>query len=268
MEPVIISIEGNIGIGKTTLCKKLKEHNFTVCEEPIKNWLETCDKNGKNILDYFYEDIKKYGFMFQCNAFLTKALKLIETIKSVGNKNNLIFVERCVFTDYKCFARNLYKTGEMEEIEWKVYKKFFKYIISKTPPKCPLPNGYIYLRSENNKILIDRIAKRGRESEKSIPVSYLDSLNVFHDKWLNKKDKNILIIDCSEEETDEYWNDIIEKIVNWTNNLEIKEKYNIERKTEKKLWDIYIIIGFIIFGWFLYLISKTSENFSEDTISL
>ena len=75
---MIISIEGNIGSGKTTLTKLLKDKTdkYIIVGEPIEEWLRIRDENDKNILDKFYNNQKEYSFQFQIMAYITK-LKLL-----------------------------------------------------------------------------------------------------------------------------------------------------------------------------------------------
>jgi deoxyadenosine/deoxycytidine kinase len=66
----IISIEGNIGSGKSTLIKKLRElpefqNGFTFLPEPVDEWNTIKDSDGITILEKYYSDQKKYAFSFQ-----------------------------------------------------------------------------------------------------------------------------------------------------------------------------------------------------------
>ena len=78
-----ITIEGNIGAGKSTLVRILKDNlkidsikNIGFIQEPVDEWLEMTDKNGKNILDKFYENQKLWAYKFQMNAFITRLQRL------------------------------------------------------------------------------------------------------------------------------------------------------------------------------------------------
>ena len=81
-----ISIEGNIGAGKSTLVdilKKIlgKELESVFLQEPVDTWLNTVNEEGKNILDLFYNNQERWSYSFQMNAFITR-LKLIEKTMS------------------------------------------------------------------------------------------------------------------------------------------------------------------------------------------
>ena len=68
MAHCMIYIEGNIGAGKSTFLELFKEYlvqnlpDSSVLPEPVKAWENMQDSNGKNILQHYYEDQKKYGF--------------------------------------------------------------------------------------------------------------------------------------------------------------------------------------------------------------
>ena len=67
--PVIIFIEGNIAVGKSTFLKrvsqikKIHDHEVTIqcIFEPLNMWQKLVDSDGKNILDRFYQDMNKYA---------------------------------------------------------------------------------------------------------------------------------------------------------------------------------------------------------------
>ena len=64
-----ISLLGNIGCGKSSILKKLKHHkSLTVGDEPMEIW-ENC--NGENLLKMYYDDPKKWAFLFQTKVLLT-----------------------------------------------------------------------------------------------------------------------------------------------------------------------------------------------------
>ena len=82
---MFIYIEGNIGAGKTTFVEALELYlrdkeigNAFIKREPVDQWLNTKDSTGKNLLEYFYEDTKKYGFAFQMNAFISRSNDILE----------------------------------------------------------------------------------------------------------------------------------------------------------------------------------------------
>jgi len=188
----VISLEGNIGAGKSTLLELLKKHyrdEFDFLEEPVKEWEELKD-NNKNLIEHFYADTKRWSYTFQLIALRTR----IQGLENSFNRNNnkeYIFMERSSLTDRHCFAYNLYKSGSMNEIEWKDYKQSFSWLVSSFNA-CP--DYIIYLKTEP--VVCDkRIKSRNRDGESNISLSYLENLHNSHEDWLNTTDIPVLKLD-------------------------------------------------------------------------
>ena len=77
---LLISIEGNIGAGKSTIINQLIKENLDpqiiILQEPVDMW-ESVKHEGETMLQKFYNDQDKYAFAFQIMAFTTR-LKLIK----------------------------------------------------------------------------------------------------------------------------------------------------------------------------------------------
>lgn len=195
-------IEGNIGAGKSTfitLFQKYLENdeNSHLLLEPVESWLNTKDSNGKHILQHYYEDQKKYGFTFQMNAFISRVHE-IEEMKKLNKKNN--FVERSVYTDRNVFTQLNVDNGNIDEIQHKVYEQWFSVFSEKFDLR---PQGYIYLKT-SPEICEERIKKRDRSGESSIPLEYLTKLDILHTNWLKRENENgipVLEIDVTEDYT-------------------------------------------------------------------
>ena len=102
---MLISIEGNIGTGKTTLMryiKKLYNDNCKVVfiEEPVDLWLQLKSSDGENILEKFYKDKTRWSYSFQMHAFITRAQEIMKQ-----DQNKVIIIERSVLTDRNVFAK-------------------------------------------------------------------------------------------------------------------------------------------------------------------
>ena len=194
-------IEGNIGAGKSTFIQLFEEyikHNLPdscLLLEPVKAWLNTKDSTGKNILEYYYEDQEKYGFTFQMNAFISRVSE-IDEMQKLGKKYN--FVERSVFTDKNVFTQLNFKNGNIDEIQLKVYNLWYETFKEKFNIN---PTAYIYLKT-SPEICSQRIKKRDRTGENSIPIEYLEQLHNLHNSWLEEEHRKgipILEIDVSGE---------------------------------------------------------------------
>lgn len=195
-------IEANIGAGKTTIIEKLEKlENVEIVPEPVNVWLNIKDDNGINLLQHFYEDMKKNAYMFQSMVFKTR----MEAIDKEQLKP-LRFIERSVWTDRYIFGKMCIEDKMMSPIEIECYKYWYKWLENRFPIT---PNGIIYIRCSPKKCL-ERINGRGRNEESSIPLEYLEKLHKLHDDWLLNWTKTpILIID---NEEDNNWDEVIKKI--------------------------------------------------------
>ena len=72
-KPLIVSIEGNIGSGKSTFINKLekyiqennKEKNIFFLSEPVDEWLNIKDENDEHILSKFYNNQENILLLFK-----------------------------------------------------------------------------------------------------------------------------------------------------------------------------------------------------------
>jgi deoxyadenosine/deoxycytidine kinase len=209
----IISIEGNIGSGKSTLIKKLKEHHefknyrITFLPEPVDEWNEITDSAGITILEKYYSDQKRYAFSFQMMAYISR-LKQLQQSVATASENSVIITERCLYTDRNIFAKMLYDSGMIEDIEYSIYLKWFDYFIDKSQII-----NFIYVRSDPD-VCSDRIVLRNRKGE-TISILYLSNCHNYHENWLNNE-KNVLVLDGNKNYSSEIpieWIESIKKII-------------------------------------------------------
>jgi deoxyadenosine/deoxycytidine kinase len=177
----IISVEGNIGSGKSTLLENLREKyknnkNIIFLKEPVDEWENIKDKNGSTMLEKFYSDQKRYSFSFQMLAFISRLVLLKKTIKE--NPDVIIISERSLITDKMVFAKMLYDSNNIEDVEYQIYLKWFDCFCNDYPI-----NKIIYIKSTPD-TCNNRINERGRLGESEIPLSYLKSCNDYHDDMI------------------------------------------------------------------------------------
>ena len=192
MNPIIISIEGNIGAGKSTMINHIKNLHpeWNIIDEPVDSWLGMKDENGKSLLECFYENKKRWSYTFQNCAFITRYTSLMNAVKdwkenpNTKYKSNVFITERCLLTDRYVFAEMLHENGDLNELEWILYTKWFDTFSS----MCNI-NGIVYITTEYN-TCSDRIKWRSRKGESDIPINYLESLEIQHDKWIHNLVEN------------------------------------------------------------------------------
>ena len=215
-----ISIEGNIGVGKSTFTNLMKKYfdNSTIVSEPVDMWLNFKNEQDENILGMFYKDTKRWAYTFQNLAYITRMMKIEDAIR---NSSGLVFLDRSLGTDKNVFEKMLYDDGLLNKIEHDMYNLWYefyhKYVNTNTD------QIYIYLKC-NPLTAYERIKKRGREEEKNITLEYLEKLHLYHEDWLNNlnlDNNDVIIIDCDKEfELDiEYQLDIVKIINNKLNKI-------------------------------------------------
>lgn len=204
---IIISIEGNIGAGKSTLIKQIQndfEKKVVFIQEPIDEWNTIQTHKKKTILECFYENQEKYAFSFQMMAYISRISTLQKAIEE--NPDSILIVERSVYTDKYVFAKMLYDNQQINEIEYQIYLKWYDFFLRK------LPSIYtIYLRT-NPIICLERIKTRNREGEDNISISYLEDCHKYHEEWIysNIDVTNTVIINANSNREKEDYSDIIE----------------------------------------------------------
>lgn len=182
MKTTIISIEGNIGSGKSTLFEKLKIHfannkNIIFVREPVDIWESIQDENGTTILEKFYQDQIKYSFSFQIMAYISRINLLKETIKE--HPGVTIITERSLYTDKMVFAKMLYDTHKIEYINYQIYLNLFD-----TFKNDFNVDNIIYIKTDPD-VCYNRILKRARNGEKNISLDYLQLCNTYHNNMVD-----------------------------------------------------------------------------------
>jgi deoxyadenosine/deoxycytidine kinase len=185
----IVSIEGNIGSGKSTLMNALKQHYkndpyVLFLKEPVDEWAKIKDETGVTILEKFYENQEKYAFSFQMMAYISRLNELRKLLKSLdpsSEKKYTIISERSLYTDKMIFAKMLYDSGKMEYINYQIYLNWFDSFSQEFPV-----HKIIYVKT-TPEICHSRILQRARGGEQNIPPDYLFSCDKYHNEMISDK---------------------------------------------------------------------------------
>lgn len=135
----------------------------------------------------------------------------------IRNSGKNVIQDRTIYEDAKIFAPNLYSMGLMETRDYENYQSLFELMTR----FLQAPDLLIYLRA-SVPTLIKHIAKRNRDYEQSISISYLNNLNDRYEEWIkNYSAGKLMIIDTDniELENPEDLSKIIEGIEATLNGL-------------------------------------------------
>ncbi|KAA1244975.1 2-amino-4-hydroxy-6-hydroxymethyldihydropteridine diphosphokinase [Aquimarina sp. RZ0] len=177
-----ITIEGNIGAGKTSLSKLIAQ------EFNAKLVLERFADNP--FLPKFYEDMERYAFPLEMSFLADRYQRLQDDIAQFD------LFKDFVISDYDVFKSLIFAQVTLQEEEYILYKKVFD-IMYRDLPK---PGLYVYLY-QNTERLLQNIKKRGRDYEQKIPASYLDNINKGYLQFIKSQAQlRVKIIDISEKD--------------------------------------------------------------------
>ncbi|OOE32297.1 hypothetical protein BZG05_14920 [Salinivibrio kushneri] len=172
-----ITIEGNIGAGKTTILKELAEElGFEYQPEGVES-----DSEFQRLVKSIGDGELNAGE--RLNAYLAK--KRVDTIKGFDPAKDYV-MERSV-TSAMLFAM---ADGSSDETLDKIYR----HIVA-----TPQPYLSIYLRTPAPECM-KRIKKRNRSGEQTLPMKYLRKVEKTHDEWaeVGEEVHRVLVIDDGE----------------------------------------------------------------------
>jgi len=188
ISPILISVEGNIGSGKTTILNELrnKHPEWTFIDEPVDIWSNLKTDNHESLLEVFYKDRKRWSYTFQNCALLTRYQIIEETINYVKQNHinqfdkHIFLTERCLDTDHQVFTKMLRAEGSIDKLELNLYEMLLSHL-----KKAATPVTAIIHVDTPPDVCFDRIKIRSRSGEESIPLDYLISLDNYQCKWVD-----------------------------------------------------------------------------------
>jgi len=176
----IIVIDGNIGSGKTTVIRSLK-NEYNCVEEAVDEWAP--------YLEQFYKDMNKNSLLFQ--------MKVLQ--HHMKNKQDIFkIVERSPLSCIHIFGKNLLDNNQLSNLD-------IKLLIDMNTDFGWYPQNIIYINTPP-RVCYERIHERSRENE-IIPLSYLESIDkLYNDLYISKTTNfnipNIHIVDGTKNKDD------------------------------------------------------------------
>ena len=177
--PRYIAVEGPIGVGKTTLTKRLAEiFNYdTLLEQPEEN----------PFLKRFYEDPKGSALPTQL-FFLFQRSRQLQSIRQAD------MFQQVRVADFLIEKDPLFARVTLDDDEFQLYQNVYQQLTL----NAPTPDLVIYLQSPTD-VLLERIQTRGIPEEQFIQADYLKALNDAYTQFFHYyDDAPLLIVNASE----------------------------------------------------------------------
>ena len=177
--PAFIAIEGPIGVGKTTLAKKLAaSFNYdTLLEDPEEN----------PFLEKFYRNRQQA-------ALATQLFFLFQRAQKIQDMRQADIFEPVRVADFLVEKDPLFARINLEREEFQLYEKVYQQLTI----DAPQPDLVIYLQASTD-VLLSRIDNRGIAFEQHIDRHYLEQLNeVYSEFFLYYDGAPLLIVNASE----------------------------------------------------------------------
>ncbi|WP_077620129.1 deoxynucleoside kinase [Bacillus sinesaloumensis] len=165
-----ITVEGPIGVGKTSLAKAISERfEFALLKEIV-------DENP--FLGKFYTNIDEWSFQTEM-FFLCNRYKQLEDINQ-----HYLQKKQPVVADYHIFKNLIFAERTLKSEQFQKYLQIYEILTA----DMPVPNVVIYLHAGLD-TLLERIKMRGRDIEKGIDPAYLSQLSLDYEQSMAKFEK-------------------------------------------------------------------------------
>lgn len=193
--PILISIEGNIGAGKSYLLGQLRAAHPEWCfiDEPVEFWESLRNDSSESLLEVFYKDQRRWSYTFQNCALLSRYHNIETAITNVRKQEavaaqgikrapmpKVFITERCLDTDHEVFAKMLHSDGQLDALEIDLYQRWFR-LLQKNATQL---SAIVYVDTQPT-TCSERINIRNRDGEEGIPIEYLQSLDKFQRQWID-----------------------------------------------------------------------------------
>jgi deoxyadenosine/deoxycytidine kinase len=167
----LILLAGNIGVGKTSLTKRIGEK---------LGWVTAYESVADNpYLPGFYEDMREWSFHLQIYFLGHRAEQHIHLAEIPESA----ILDRSIYEDAHIFSRALNHMDNLNDLDYQAYLRLYRLIVK----NLPKPDLLIHLQAPVP-VLMERIRRRARDIETGISEDYLALLERFYAEWIEEFD--------------------------------------------------------------------------------
>ena len=176
--PGYIAVEGAIGVGKTTLARRLAAtFNYAMLAE---------DAEENPFLEKFYKNQRE-------SALATQLFFLFQRSQKLADLRQRDIFQPVRVADFLIEKDPLFARINLDRDEYALYEKVYRQMTI----DAPIPDLVIYLQASTD-VLLERIEQRGIAYEQAIDANYLEQLNdVYSQFFLYYDDSPLLIVNAS-----------------------------------------------------------------------
>jgi deoxyguanosine kinase len=172
--PRFIAVEGPIGVGKTSLARRLAE--TLGCEALLE------DVAGNPFLERFYREPG-------VNALPTQLFFLFQRIHQIRELRQGDMFQPLRVADFLLDKDPLFARVTLDHEEFRLYQQVYDQLTFDKP----IPDLVVYLQAPSETLLA-RINKRGVAAERAITLDYLERLNEAYTRFFHYYDEAPLLI--------------------------------------------------------------------------
>lgn len=178
----LVCIEGNIGVGKSSLTKSLAEslHGFPMFE-PVED---------NPYLERYYKDPKRYALEMQFWLMSRRFEMHEKAIRHIWRTGQTVVMDRSIYGDW-VFAKRNWLDGNIDDPGYLAYmhhrKVMNQYLMA--------PHFVIALQAAPE-VCLQRIKERSRDAEVAVKIDYLRGLHTLHEElYLDMKSRGSTVIE-------------------------------------------------------------------------
>ena len=174
-----IAVEGPIGVGKTSLARRLAEtfNGRLMLEEPADNPM---------LVDFYKDRVK--------NAFKTQLFFLLSRYQQQKELIQQDLFKPVVISDYLFAKDRIFASINLAREEQSLYEKVYQLF----DVQLPKPDLVLYLHA-NTDVLVKNIKKRGHDYEKGIDADYIEQVaEEYNQFFFSYTETPLLVVNCSQ----------------------------------------------------------------------
>jgi deoxyadenosine/deoxycytidine kinase len=170
---MLIGIAGMVGVGKSTLSRAL------AARFGLQLALESVDDDNPWLARFYDgpEAMRRYALHLQLHFLATR----FQSIRRMRGMGGAWVLDRTWYEDAEIFARGHYEQGLMTAAEWELYARLYAELLHS--PAAQPPRLLVYLHAPLE-VIVERIQRRGRETEREVDVAYWRTLHARYERWI------------------------------------------------------------------------------------